>query len=104
MSSKRVYKWRYVFGFVHPATGRTEWFITSTVSVAGMSLVLGEFAANVGASSTRRIVLVIDGAGWHTGDDLRVPEGLHLVYLPPYSPELQPSQRFRIMLIPSFFA
>ena len=35
---------------------------------------------------------MIDGAGWHTAPNLTVPEGLHLVYLPPYTPQLQPAE------------
>ena len=35
-------------------------------------------------------VLVLDGAGWHGGHDLVVPENISLVLLPPYSPELNP--------------
>jgi transposase len=38
------------------------------------------------------IVLGLDSAGWHTAPNLAVPEGLRLVYLPPYSPELQPAE------------
>ena len=41
----------------------------------------------------RRIVPVIDGAGWHRSRKVVVPEGVHLVFLPPYSPELQPAER-----------
>ncbi|MCC2662255.1 MAG: transposase, partial [Geminicoccaceae bacterium] len=32
--------------------------------------------------------LVLDGAGWHVGEDLVVPANLTLIRLPPYSPEL----------------
>ncbi len=38
------------------------------------------------------MVLLLDGAGWHTSAHLRVPEHLHLLVLPPYSPELQPCE------------
>lgn len=41
----------------------------------------------------KRIVLPLDQAGWHTSEQLEVPEGIHLVSLPPYSPELQPAER-----------
>lgn len=58
-----------------------------------MSAVLAAFAEAVGAGPTRRVALVLDGAGWHTAADLVVPEGVHLVRLPPYSPELQPAER-----------
>ena len=41
----------------------------------------------------RSIVLVLDNAGWHGPEDLAVPDGISLVFLPPYSPELQPAER-----------
>ena len=91
--SKRRYQGRYVWGFVHPASGRTEWLITSTVSTAGMSAALQEFASEVGAGADRRIALVIDGAGWHSAPDVVVPEGVHLIFQPPYSPDVQPSEQ-----------
>lgn len=31
-------------------------------------------------------------AGWHSSVRLRVPEHVHLLFLPPYSPELQPAE------------
>src|SRR5436190_21817477 len=30
--------------------------------------------------------------GWHTAPNLAVPDGIRPVYLPPYSPELQPAE------------
>jgi transposase len=39
------------------------------------------------------IVLVLDQAGWHKSQQVAVPEGIHLVFLPPRSPELQPAER-----------
>lgn len=35
-------------------------------------------------------VLVLDGAGWHRGEALNVPENISLLLLPPYAPELNP--------------
>jgi transposase len=32
--------------------------------------------------------MLIDNAGWHIANDLRVPPNISLVHLPPYSPEL----------------
>lgn len=93
MSLRRRYQWYYVFGFVHPASGRTEWLVTTTVSGAGMSAALQDFAIQVGAGAHRRIVLVLDGAGWHRTNKLVVPEGIHLVLQPPYSPSLQPAEK-----------
>ena len=36
------------------------------------------------------LVMVLDGAGWHIAEDLVVPQNMKLVFLPPYSPELNP--------------
>jgi len=55
------------------------------------------FAREAGAGRDRIIILVLDGAGWHTAP-LAVPEGIRLVYLPPYSPELQPAETLWVHL------
>ncbi len=47
----------------------------------------------IGASKDQRILLVLDQAGWHTGKEAEVPEGIHLEFLPARSPELQPAER-----------
>jgi hypothetical protein len=84
--------WRYVLAFVHPASGRTEWQFASGINTAVMSVALEYFARAVGAGATKRIVLVLDQAGYHTSPLVQVPEGIHLVFLPPYSPELPPAE------------
>lgn len=86
------YQWLYVFGFVEPATGKTVWYLMPTVNIAIMQEVLKNFATAVGAGNDKHIVLVMDGAGWHTSRKLCVPNGNTLVFLPPYSPELQPAE------------
>lgn len=78
---------------MRPSTGETVNLIGSTVSAAIMSAMLKSFAIEAGIGPLKRAVLVIDGAGWHTAKDLEVPEGVHLVFLPAYSPELQPAER-----------
>jgi transposase len=44
------------------------------------------------------VVLVWDGAGYHTAKGLRAPANLTLVGLPPYSPELNPVERLWLYL------
>ena len=87
------YEWLYVYGFVHPSTGRTFWLILPTVSTEMMSLALEEFARAFGLGARKRVVLVIDQAGWHISAELRVPEGISLFPVLPYTPELQPAER-----------
>jgi hypothetical protein len=52
---------------------------------------LALFAKEAGAGPGRIVILVLDNAGWHTRN-LVVPDGIRLVHLPPYTPELQPAE------------
>jgi DDE superfamily endonuclease len=87
------YEWEYVYGFVQPEDGTTHWVLLPTVSTEAFSAALADFARDQGVGPTKQIVLALDGAGWHSGTQVQVPAGLHLVPLPPYSPELQPAER-----------
>ena len=89
-----AYKWLYGFGFVRPQTGETYWkLLMPSVSVEVMNLALAEFARDVNPEGKKQIILLLDRAGFHTGKDLEVPQGIALFYLPPYTPELQPAER-----------
>ena len=90
---KRAYEWTYLYGFVHPESGDLFWMILPTVNTELFSLALGEFAREVGAGKERRILLVVDKAGWHTGGEVQIPEGIDLEFLPKGSPELMPAER-----------
>src|SRR5258708_29040962 len=86
------FAWRYVVAFVHPASGRTIFHLATSVNIELFEVELARFAEAVGASPANQIVLVLDRAGWHTSARLRVPEYVHLLFLPAYSPELQPAE------------
>jgi len=90
---KRGYKWTYLYGFVRPESGEVYWLILPSVNMELFSLALGEFAKEVGAGEDKHVLLVVDKAGWHTGREVRLPEGIHLEFLPAGSPELQPAER-----------
>jgi hypothetical protein len=83
----------YVYAFVHPQSGDTSWLLLPTVNVEVFSQALAVFAQEVGAGPDKHIVLVLDRARWHTSAQLTLPEGIHLVFLPAYSPEVQPAER-----------
>lgn len=89
----RGYKWTYLYGFVRPESGQVFWMILPTVNTELFSLALGEFAKEVGVGKERHILLILDKAGWHTGGEVELPEGMHLEFLPSGSPELQPTER-----------
>jgi hypothetical protein len=75
---------------------RTEYSARRTrarINTKLFSRVLKDFAQHFRAGKNKRIILTLDQAGWHLSHQLEVPEGIHLVPLPPYSPELQPAER-----------
>jgi transposase len=86
------FAWRSRVGCVHPASGRAFFRRATTVSVPVFAVALTECARQVGAGPDKQIVLVLDRAGWHTSVQLRVPDHIQLLLLPPYSPELQPAE------------
>ncbi len=87
------FQWLHVAAFVQPSSGETVWYLCTRINKPGFELLLAAFARESGAGRQRHIVLVLDNAGWHGPKGLAVPEGISLVFLPPYSPELQPAER-----------
>ncbi len=78
--------------FVDPGTGETFWYLSNGISKPFFEALLALFARESGAGGERIVILVLDNAGWHSPEGLTVPEGIRLLFLPPYSPELQPAE------------
>ncbi len=57
------YRWLYLYGFIHPASGRVIWYLMPTVSAATFQQVLATFAADADAGPGKQILLTLDGAG-----------------------------------------
>jgi transposase len=49
-------------------------------------------------------VVIVDGAGWHIADALIVPDNISLLFLPPYSPELNAQENIWEYLRQNFLA
>jgi len=90
--------WLYITAFVQPTSGETFWYLSNGVSKPLFEALLAAFARESGAGRSRSIVLVLDNAGFHAPQDLRMPDGIRLVFLPPYTPELQPAERLWTLL------
>ena len=85
------YDWVYLYGAVDPQTGQTVGMLAPTVNTAWMSAFLQLVSDQ--AEADEHLVLVLDNAGWHVARELKVPANITLLYLPPYSPELNPIER-----------
>lgn len=55
-----------------------------------MNLFLAELSKEMG---DRKLILVMDCAGWHRSKNLNIPANIEILYLPPYSPELNPVEK-----------
>jgi hypothetical protein len=60
------------------------------VSIEAMNKHLAEISQCVSTSAIA--LLILDGAGWHSSPQLVVPENIVLLPLPPYAPELNPTE------------
>ena len=85
------YEWVYLWAAVEPATGASVAMITPTVNTALMNTFLAGLSGTLGPDD--HAVLVLDNAGWHVAKALDVPDNVTLMFLPPYSPELNPVER-----------
>ena len=39
------------------------------------------------------VLLCCDGAAWHKSGTLSIPENIHLIFIPPYTPEMNPIEQ-----------
>ena len=87
------YQWLYLYGFVEPRSGEVVWYLFNTVNIEAFQKTLEAFAREAGAGTDKIIIPVLDNAGWHVTQKIKPPEGVILLFLPPYTPELQPAER-----------
>ena len=90
------YTWAHLFAAVRPATGQSFALVLPDLSTEAMQVFLDLFATKLAADE--QAVLVADRAGWHIAEALRIPDNVVLVYLPSYSPELNPVERVWLYL------
>jgi transposase len=82
------YEWVYLYAAVEPATGASAALVAPNVDTGTMNAFLRILDAE--RKPGEHFVLVMDGAGWHKGKGLALPDGVTVLLLPPYSPELNP--------------
>ena len=90
----------YAYGAVDVCTGGLDSLILPHANTQCMQLFFNEVSAR---HPDDRIVMVIDGAGWHRSDALQAPDNIYLLRLPPYAPELNPMEHVWDELREKFF-
>ena len=80
----------YLYSAVEAGGGSNFTLHLPYVNTDCMQLFLDEFAKELNGEE---IVIIMDGAGWHKSKKLVIPSNIEIIYLPPYSPELNPVER-----------
>ena len=93
-------QYTYVYGAVSPVDGRFDSLILPQVNSACMRVFLDEIAARY---PNENVVMVLDGAGWHKSKEIKLAENVRTLFLPPYSPELNPQEHVWDELREKFF-
>ena len=97
------YSWAYLFGAVCPERGLGAGLVLPCANTQAMNLHLLEISHHVAPGA--HAVLILDGAAWHKpGGKLKVPDNISLLHLPPYSPELNPTENIWQFLRQNFLA
>ena len=77
----------YVYAAVCMALGKMTSLILPYANTDMMNLFLEEVSHDF---KEYFVILLVDGAGWHRSQGLRIPENIRLIQQPSYSPELNP--------------
>lgn len=80
----------YLYGAVEPLTGERFFFEFSHLTADCFQCFLEKFSE---AFSESLNLLVLDNGRFHRAKSLKIPENIVLLFLPPYSPELNPIER-----------
>jgi transposase len=81
------YEWEYVYGAVEVVEGQSQFRLMPSVNLDFSGGFLEQIAASDPAAEH---VVIWDQAGFHPRPEAAVPARIHLLPLPPYSPELNP--------------
>lgn len=89
VSQQIVREFIYAFTAVCPETGENYSLILPKVNTEAMNMFLKCISDHY---KNYRIIMAMDKAGWHRSKDLKVSDNMVLMYLPPYAPELNPTE------------
>jgi hypothetical protein len=84
------YEYAWFYGAVDPITGDSIFLEMPALDVTCFQIFVDEVSTTFPDTLN---VMLIDGAPAHVAKRLRVPDNILLVRLPPYCPELNPTER-----------
>lgn len=81
----------YLYSAIEPNTGENFTMEVNAVNTAGLNIFLEQFANQY---INEKIIFIMDGASWHRSNKIKIPKNITILFLPPYSPELNPVERY----------
>ncbi len=92
---KPGYRNFYLYSSVSPLTGDSFILFLPWVNTEIMNLYLEKLSA---AYPDKKLLLIMDQAGWHKSKALQIPNNIEFYSLPAYSPELNPVEKLWLWL------
>ena len=85
-----LYEYYWLYAAVEPATGDAFWWELPRLDAACFSVFLRQFSQHYTESLN---IILLDRAPAHVAQRVQIPDNVVLVWLPAYSPELNPVER-----------
>ena len=80
----------YLYGAVEPLTGERFFLEFPYLNAACFQIFIDQFSTTFSDSLN---LIVLDNGRFHQAKKLEIPDNVALLFLPPYSPELNPIER-----------
>jgi transposase len=84
------YSSTWLFGAFSPITGDDFLMELPCCNADNFQIFLNEIAS---ANPKTLIIMALDNGAFHKAKQLKIPDSIKLVFLPPYSPELNPAEK-----------
>ncbi|MCX8080360.1 MAG: transposase, partial [Bacteroidia bacterium] len=85
-----VFKSTYLFGAFSPLDGSRFLLEMPFCNTQSFQVFINEFSAH---KPEEFKIMVLDNGAFHKAKSLRIPDNMALVFIPPYSPELNPAEK-----------
>ncbi len=89
IKAQTIRQYIYAYGAINPVDGTFVSLSLPRSDAYCMNLFLEEVA---GVYPDALVAIFLDQAAWHKSKELKIPPNIRLMYIPPYSPELNPTE------------
>jgi hypothetical protein len=88
--SQQVFESVWLFGAFSPIDGKHLLIETDCCDSDFFQIFLDELSAT---DTSELMLIMLDNASFHHAKKLKIPDNIMLIYIPPYSPELNPAEK-----------